>query len=275
MIQQRYRTLSSPDTDYVLSCFDEFSSSAEVLMTQTICNFTITRGFLSCLRSSHCITADMISVIFELFQQRDNRVSEAHRDVNANSGSRGSYEERRFSVYSTKPLGSRQYFDVESGMLDLRSIHELFTNWKIKHRIYLPVHSREEYDKWFLFVIDVPKKSIFFLDPHFDRQNPVESPETMALREEYGVAINNCLRQTNDEGLLADDWPCIQYGNPQSGFADAVAYEPLQDGFDSGMYIVTFTDFLSFDLPIIFHCADMYEFRISLAYNILKKEISF
>jgi len=203
----------------------------------------------------------VINFIMQLFQQRDNRICQAHKDVNENDNN---YEMLKKSKFCTVDFIPSIINNIENAkvILPLNILSQL-------HRIYIPIEpvtSLPQIDHWTAIIVDIGGNTLKYIDSKYNANDPVSS---VAFRNRMLTSAAQVNSYLSLAALPATPWPCEMIVSTE--------YEPFslnETDFDSGIYLTTMIDLITHDAPLIFTQTDINLFRINLCYNILNANIS-
>lgn len=249
------RGLSDTDEELVRRLIDQQLCSdeegAEVLVTlgiQPLPALDITRGILRSFRVGSPVDA-AIPAIVQLFRVREQRISNAHQSVNANTAHYVAYEESLIidDAFGTSLLTA----DNAADTIDIAS-RFLPADLNQFRRLYVPGKLPDTSDGWILLVIDLSEHALWYIDP---RKQPLSAMDDIKQ-------IVTTIISARVEAFDAV-WSCGEYVH---SFFDA-----LQNDFDGGLNVAISIYFLLRDCPLAFTQSDMQRFRRTFVYWLMRE----
>ncbi|KAJ3669520.1 hypothetical protein LUZ60_011470 [Juncus effusus] len=212
-------------------------NSRQVLVTHEPSNIEISREKLQCLRFGAWLNDEVINLYLELLKERERREPKKFLKCHF------------FNTFFYKKLigGNSGY--------DFRAVKRWTTQKKLGYglmecdKIFVPIHKEVH---WCLAVINVRDKKLQYLDS-------LGSLDTMALRV-LARYITEEVKDKSGKQIDTSSWEL-----------EEVPDLPLQEnGWDCGMFMLKYIDFLSRDLSLSFLQDHMTYFRKRTAKEILR-----
>lgn len=230
-----------------------------------ILSTVVSRTLLRELRYGCPISEQMMEVFCKLFRKRDDRIYEAHTEVHQRSAHYAPFKRSLYLPYSFMEKL------IENPLRDdlTTSFAAYFpTDWSASHTqdLFVIVKSQEyALDPWTLIKVNISSRKIFFFDPRIDAAITPVSEATTAVLNQFQQLLSPFLNRTFQlpPPLLInnDPWQCFVH---QHNYL-----QPLQNDFDSGIYVTASLYFMAVSCPIYFTEARIHAFRDNLGYWIL------
>ncbi|XP_078446748.1 cysteine proteinases superfamily protein isoform X1 [Wolffia australiana] len=209
----------------------------EVLVIHEGSNIEITRDILQCLRHGAWLNDEVINLYFELLKEREKR--EPKKFVKSHF----------FNTFFYKKLtGGR-------GNYDFKSVRRWTTQRKLGYgliecdKIFVPIHKEIH---WCLAVIDVRNETLLYLDSLGGYDGHVLSVLERYLMDEVRDKSNMNIDVTTWKKTRVDDLPL------------------QKNGWDCGMFMIKYVDFITRGLGLCFQQDNMTYFRKRTAKEILQ-----
>lgn len=239
------------------------SESENNYILSNIEKLPVTKGALRQLLPGCHLSRTVMDCVMKLFQCRNNRICESHKEVNA---AHANYEEYPCSIYLPfsafqdlcSPLVTPQqiidsYFSTSTGdLIDVRIIN----------KIYLISKSIDSDAVWVLYVIDIDNHTVKYLDPRRNSDAIISEDLTVHLND-VGDMLSVFLRVLNPD--YTGTWAC--------SILSSYYFSPLTNECDSGLYITTVIYYLCNNVPLCFNAGTISRLRLNLAYWLLNEEL--
>jgi len=193
-----------------------------------------------------------------LFQLRDDRISESHKSVNSN---RHGYQAWQRSIY----LRSSFWEALLQGIKSVDQLKEEYFghDWNVEDYLHVYIYMNSfdaaSVDPWALVQVNLVTHKLVYLDGRIDGRTQPVPPELLAflamIKDVLQPLLSSLLPTFNNE------WQCSVYRETY--------FELLDNPYDSGVYIVALTYYLSVGVPLFFNRNSIVRLRMSLAYWIL------
>jgi len=260
------RSLPPPDLEYVDSVFRADVTVPEVA-NKIIAQIETTGGqqvkintkLIHELKLASPLSTDLMEGIWKLFEKRDLRIANAHRDVNSETQS---YVRFKRSLF----INDCFIRALEENPEDPNLMENFFTqgiDFLSTHRLYCidkPIIDDTTNDNYALVILDFDRKSIHHLLPSWIPEDTVVSERTTLLCN----LLNRFLDVFMGPGIRGLAWKV------SNSFA-SMKFPPNQTDFDTGIYVFLFTYYAVNDCPIIFDASDVIRMRKILTHWILNE----
>jgi hypothetical protein len=229
---------------------------ANTEVISNINNMAVTKDSIMCLNIAQPLTKDLIDVALELFRKHNLRVCNSHHEVNSGQHR---YERYKPSIFCSPDLFNSLKNDPTS-----TAIPQYLENvdWNASQRIYIPILLSNQIqatsDEWYLLIVDITEKKIYYVNPRFNMRMALDQFNTEKMHE-FQIIINPFL--TNFVTTHAGNW--------NIDVLNHTYYEVLQNNFDAGIYILNIIYFDLQQCPIYFDEQDIPKFRLQYCYWIL------
>ncbi|KAJ4750020.1 Sentrin-specific protease [Rhynchospora pubera] len=201
---------------------------SEVLVAHEASNIEITREKMQCLRSGAWLNDEVINVYLELLKERERR--EPKKFLNCHF----------FNTFFYKKLaGGRSGYDF-------KAVRRWTTQRKLGYalidcdKIFVPIHKEVH---WCLAVINVRDKKLQYLDS-------LGGMDTIVLRT-LARYFTEEVKEKSGKQIDTSSWD----------FEDCPDLPLQENGWDCGMFMLKYVDFLSRDLHLSFSQEHMMYFR--------------
>jgi sentrin-specific protease 1 len=204
-------------------------------------NIDMTRSKFACLRERTWLNDEVINFYMSMLQERDDRLCQEQP---------GRSSSHYFNSFFMSKL-------LEKGTYTFSNVRRWTKKFDVssKDKIFLPVNISNTH--WTLAVVYVRKKEIVY----FDSMNGDGTRYLQALARWFREDVKD------KKGVEVDtsEWALRNELNvPQQ-----------QNGFDCGVFAVTFADFLSDNLPLQFNQQEITENRLRFASSIIEGSLPY
>jgi hypothetical protein len=189
-----------------------------------------------------------MEAILQLFRKRDKRIRVSYDDVNSQSHNFEPYKESLFC-----PTNTITYISEDNINILIPDI----LDWHKYQRVYLPICKAATSNCWMLIVIEIEEKKVYCINPTMN-----DSLIIQTLKETIKQKLNPFLIQINN---LFNNFNFTIHPN--------LYFEPLQNSFDSGIYIVSTIYYLAYNSPVYFKENDMIKTRFNFAYWLMNESL--
>jgi hypothetical protein len=203
------------------------------------------------------IQSNTMKLILKMFAERDSRICDNHAEVNSgrNNYIQQELEMKKSIFLLPNDAKSILYRNDNDEVVTTMLVNTDYPPLDQIHRIYLTDKVSDD-DRWILYVIDMPTKTIYFLDPkreiNFEQNNFIYSKEFIenSLNRFMSISLQGYNNNTRFQLLNC----------PNQSFL------PLDNPYDSGIYVATFIYFLVRNCPLAFEKVEMPSYRNNWAY---------
>jgi hypothetical protein len=219
-------------------------------------NISVTRNSIQCLNIAKPITKELMNIGLELFRKRDSRICDSHKEINSG---RNNYEQYKASAFCSPDFydmlqqnPNRTDIRIQENNIDLNS---LFC-------IYIPIllnnQNQPFSDSWYLLIIDVVNKKVFYFNPRVDVRIQVDAFNLNKMQEMRAVI-----------SPFLERFITLHHGIWDIDYLQNAYFAPLQNDFDAGLYILNIIYFHASFCPVYFDEHDITKFRLQYCYWIL------
>ena len=165
--------------------------------------------------------------------------------------------ERRRSEDGTSKLKEHTYLLSPANLNEiplttLADMYKVFIVFKLTDNINT--------DDWALLVVDFVRLKVYYVDVLLSGDVALTESINAKLTQ-YQEFVNAWMHRCNWIPVAA--FPCVLYPKEEH------AFEPIQNTFDSAIYITTIIDMISHECPRFFEQSDTFNLRQSICYNVL------
>jgi hypothetical protein len=240
-----------------------FETEEERLLEYKIgASFAVNITTIRQLRKSTPFDTHMITAVLAMFKARDDDAFAAVGGLVENAQGDNHVVWRKSAYLSPDFYSALESGADVSAFIDTASISSMQRLYVVRKKISTPEI------EWDLVVVDIQRRTVIYFDPREDYSVPDYTPtqSTKTLLENIDQLLGDFLRTNiqHPRGQAAVEWKCSVYK------PIAVSFEPLQNNFDSGMYIYCLRFFLEQDCPLWFKMEQMELLRMNLCYAMLK-----
>uniref|UniRef100_A0ACD5WY53 Uncharacterized protein n=1 Tax=Avena sativa TaxID=4498 RepID=A0ACD5WY53_AVESA len=237
-LSQFFIPLTAEDEKRVHDCLYGSGSSSNVLVLHELSNIEVSREKIRCLRPHGWLNDEVINLYLELLKERGIR--EPKRSLKCHF----------FNTFFYKKLacGKNGY--------DYRSVKRWTTSRKLGYeliecdKIFVPVHQNVH---WCLAIINMKAKTLQYLDSLGGND-----PRVLRMLAKYIVEE---VKDKSNKDIDISSWTT----------EEVVDYNPLQqNGYDCGMFMLKYIDFLSRGVSLSFGQEHMEYFRKRTVKEILR-----
>lgn len=262
LVTTLHRTLNPANQRFVSlivnQTLDSNEMGGEILLK--INDLNVTRTIIRQLKPVVQIRPDCMKIICELFNKRDDRICQSHKDVNQDSQY---YQEFRPSFFYPTEFMESLILDPTSD-IDFQIMRRENVVLSNAHRLFFTYQNDELTDSWCLLVVDITIRKIYYIDPKLNLAELLPHDIRLEiLLEKFEIALNPFLSSVIN--TFEGNWQC-------DVFPDAM-FVPLQNDFDSGIYLAAIMYFIVQDCPPTFLESNVNKFRSSFAYWILNEAL--
>lgn len=228
----------------------------------SIDNFSVTKAAFQQLGVNYSLKSDLMDAVACLFQKRDSRIFESHELVNSN---RHGYQRFKQSLYLPTEFWRRLLDGATAD--ELKESFFLGVDWNPEKYLFIYIfatsYDSTSIDPWALFRIDLSTHSINYVDGRIDGRVEVLPPQLVNFLHLVKISMQPLLQY-----LLPD-----YIGNWQCNAFRETYFELLNNQYDSGLYTIACTYYLSHGTPLFFKHNSITRLRMTLGYWILVGEL--